>query len=53
MLPILFTFAAGLALGSLACSYLRFIEERRRIKLQLKRAMALEYRYSIKQIGKA
>jgi hypothetical protein len=49
MLPLLFAFAAGLTLASLYHSTRGLIEARRRLRLQLRRELAREFRWRVVQ----
>jgi cell division protein FtsL len=51
MLPLLLAFAAGFTLASLYHSARALIAERKRLRLQLRRELAREFRYTIRQYG--
>jgi cell division protein FtsL len=51
MLPLLFAFAAGLTLANLYHSTRGLIAARRQLRLQLRRELAREFRYTIRQYG--
>jgi hypothetical protein len=51
MLPLLFAFATGLALASLYHSTRGLLAMRRQLRLQLRRELAREFRFTIRQYG--